>query len=113
MHGFPDAQTLNVLRGAELTQICLGKNEIILNFFPETTRITIVALDGFYEHNKNTFSDVVSLLELLGKSVVNINVISGSILDLSLSNGVVITLIDDSQQFESVIIETSQGKIVA
>ncbi len=111
MYGFPDSQALEFLNGAEFSQICIGKNELIFNFYPEKIRILITSVDSFYECNKPIFSNIDHILELLGNQITNISTIDKQTLKITTGNGSSIILKDDSDQYESVVISSADEVI--
>lgn len=113
MYGFPDNDALSFLRGAELSQICIGKNEIIFNFIPEGIRITITSLGEFYYYNRKHFSSIENIIRLIGKKIDSLETSDNKKrLEINLSDKDNIVLIDDSHQFESIIIEAKNNTLV-
>lgn len=115
MYGFNQIKQNNLLVGAELLQICIGENEIILNFFPDGISITVFDVKGFLENNSFMFEPLVSVqkrIGQIGKAVHKFTVISNDTAILLMADGAEIVLKDDSSEFESVTIKCAEGVIV-
>ena len=50
MYGFSQLSAASLI-GAELVQVCVGANEVILNFHPDGTRISIFDAERFFRTN--------------------------------------------------------------
>jgi hypothetical protein len=102
MHGIGRiAPLLNLLVGIELTQVCVGFSDVVLNFGPEG-RVSVFA-PSFFEDN------AAFLLGLFGsdpekspfgKQITNADIV-GDVLRLELGNGSEILIRDDSSAYES------------
>lgn len=107
MHGFSAATALDALKGAEMTQICIGSNEIILTFFPDETYIRVTSIESFYSKNAKELRSIYTakgpLPNLLGSRVVSVEVLNEHEASLLLDSGTSLILTDDSRQFESVL----------
>jgi hypothetical protein len=117
MYGFSDSSELHSLLGAELLQICIGRNEVILNFFPDNTKITISSIDAFFRDNINIL-DGVFVNEgynrnIIGDKISGITVQDRQHLLIEFSGGLNLLLTDDSEQYEAVHISASNCDIVA
>lgn len=116
MHGFQDAKILHALVGAQLIQVCVGVNEIIFHFAPETTKITVNSIETFYRENKNLVENVankgVIFFDILGSRIISVVTHGVYRVDLVFSSGDKVTLTDDSERYESIILEVSGKTIV-
>jgi hypothetical protein len=115
MHGFPDVKVLKPLIGAELMQVCVGVNEVIFHFYPETTNIMVNAIDSFYENNSHVVTSAKKGLwfnNILESKIVDIIIYDKYRAGFVFSNGVKLTIIDDSKQYESVIFNFNGGTVV-
>jgi hypothetical protein len=118
MHGFQDGTAFRFLCGATVQQICLGQYETILRLSPATT----ITLEGRYVHHIPSQGREIAqarsacgsneLFRLLGESVTEAVVLSPDSLKLCFSNGDCLLLIDDSEQYESFMIQSAQGSMV-
>jgi hypothetical protein len=113
MYGFPSTDELRALEGAELVQICIGRNEIILNFFPESTSILVNSIEALLDNNSTVFYNINSMNRLLGGRIIRTSALGTHQLEIHFTNGGTLRLIDDSDQFESVVIRTAGRVIVA
>jgi hypothetical protein len=111
MYGFSQIKSDGFIVGAELTQVCVGANEIILNFFPDGTSITVFDTQGFLENNSFMFEPLVDGLQKrirqIGKTVKKFEVVSNDTAILWMSDGAEIVLKDDSSEFEAVTFQSS------
>jgi hypothetical protein len=118
MHGFQDLVDFSFLRGLELVQVCLGQYETQILFHPQGR----ISMEGQYVHkiaseNRQVIQPRSScgpneLYRLLGQSVTDAVVTSDSTLNLSFSNGDMLTLIDDDDQYESFGISFNQIEMI-
>ncbi len=116
MHGFGTGD-FHFLEGLTLIQVCLGQFQTQLHF---DTRVRI-STEGRYIHriavdNRELIQEPSScgyneLHRLLGATVAKAVVSSPNSLTLSFSNGDLLILVDDSQQYESFLIG-SDGRLI-
>ena len=93
---------VDILVGIELTQICVGFSEIILNFGTDD-QISIFA-SSFFEENSDFLSSIFSgdpKCSPFGKKIEHAAV-TEEVLRITFSNGSEISLRDDSENFESI-----------
>jgi hypothetical protein len=118
MHGFHDSGDFAFLRGLEVEQVCLGQYQTQILFHPQGR----ISMEGQYIHEITSENRQViqprsscgpnELYRLLGQSVTDAVVVSDSTLRLSFSNGEMLTLIDDTDQYESFVISFNQVEMV-
>ena len=105
MYGFSNNIDPEPFIGAELTQVCIGANEIILHFFPEGVSVTIFDVAGFLTANKFMFDPLLGpqkRIGQIGKTIEALTVLDGSNAVIRMSDGSEILLKDDSKDFEAV-----------
>lgn len=118
MHGFKDAVDFSFLEGLEVEHVGLGRYQTSIQFCPEGS----IVLEGQYVHcvtseNRQIVQQRSScgpneLYRLLGQAVVGAVVVLDDRLRITFSNGDTLTLIDDSDQYESFIIEVNRMSMV-
>lgn len=113
MYGFNQIKNDLFIVGAELTQVCVGANEIILNFFPDGTSITVFDVQRFLQDNSFMFEPLVDGLQRrirqIGKTVKKLEVVSNNTAILRMSDGAEIVLKDDTSEFEAVTFQSAGG----
>lgn len=118
MYGLSKNVDLSFLRGAELQQVCIGRNELILNF-DRDVRITILSSlgvscpRGVYSTNH---SDVVvggiKIVGLLNDVILDAEATDEGDLMMTFESGWAITAIDDSDEYESFWIAHGAEQII-
>lgn len=116
MYGLPINTDLNFLIGQELIQVCIGANDLLLNF-SEGCRITILSKCGLIERDKElsieNYPENASLIcSLIGEKIADFEIINKGVLILKLNNDRYFVLYDDSDNFESYIIKSSDNEII-
>lgn len=116
MYGLSKERDLSFLLGSELLQVCIGRNEVILNF---TADIAITVMSAFSVRNLESVRDfdepmagALEWVQLLHDTVVEASATDGGGLELRFASGRSVTLLDDSPQFESFWIRFSGGEII-
>jgi Family of unknown function (DUF6188) len=117
MYGLLPDINLAFLYNKVLLQVCIGLNELILNF-EDSTSITIICpitisatnrRQQVYEDHRRAVSPIVSLLgQSIAKSVSH----PDGTLKLTFSGGCSLTLHDDSNNYESYSIKCGESLIV-
>lgn len=105
MYGFYQIKDENFFVGAELTQVCIGGNEIIMNFFPDGNSITVFNPKVFLADNSFIFEPLTGIrrgIRQIGKVVDRLAIKDENVAILSFSDGSEIILRDDSAEFEAV-----------
>lgn len=105
MYGFEQVRNLPLMVGSELLQVCIGGNEVILNFFPDGDSVMIYGVDRFVEDNRFMFEQLLGSyprIRQIGKKVVRFTVKSNEVAYMTMSDGSEIVLKDDSAEFEAV-----------
>jgi hypothetical protein len=107
MHGFKHTASLTFLQGLTVEQVCLGQYQTWIHFAPQGR----ISMEGQYVHSVTSENRQIvqprsscgpnELFRLLGHSVTDVAVISEDSLRINFSNGDTLTLIDDSDQYES------------
>ena len=118
MHGFKDAASFAFLQGLTVELICLGQYQTQIHFHPQGR----ISMEGQYVHaipsdNRQIVQPRSScgpndLSRLLGQSVTDAVVISDNSLRLTFSNGDTLTLVVDTDQYESFVIAFNQLEMV-
>jgi len=117
MHGLKKTENVSFFVGAVLTNICVGRHDLILDFDNEA-RITIESFftvsTGFLP--SKIYEDFVegcqALLPLLGELVADANVSSVGGLVLLFESQARLEIFDSNEQYESFLI-TYNGKQIA
>lgn len=116
MYGFNQIESDSFIVGSELMQICLGANEIILNFFPYGTSINIFNVDSFIYHNNLILENLISIndrkINNIGSKVERLNILNNNAAILIMTDGSEIVLLDDSSDYESMTFQCSEIIIV-
>lgn len=107
MFGFPSRDVLSGIIGKEITQVCVGWNEVVLRFH-DGDLIWLESVDSFYRSNR----DMLNISEgprpfssVLGKTVTDVEVPLVNELTLKLDSGHILRIHDDSRDGESVTIQ--------
>lgn len=116
MHGFPSDFDPNVFVGLRLSSVTYAENVIGLEFDPDALisvlgSVTYGASDKEDPVTDSPPVDRTELVKLLGRSVTAGSLQSKRELRLQLDGGGFITLLDDSEQYESFVIRISGTEI--
>ena len=109
MYGLPESVDLGFLSGSTLVQICVGENDLILNFYKDVS-ITVESCVGCEDGSGavQRFGDFRQaagmLFAFLGQDVRVAVRASQTTLVLEFESGKRIEIYDDSEQFESFVI---------
>jgi hypothetical protein len=117
MYGLPDDLDLTFLEGISLLQVCVGANEVILNFdrsvsitIESTFRIrTVSGQDDVYEDPRSASA---ALVGLISDSVARVSAETSGTLRLAFAGGGVLEIYDSSSQYESYQIRHGQQQYV-
>ena len=108
---------LSFLIGIELSQVCVGKNEVILHFDPEA-RLTILSDfavsepgAGSIRYGETTIGGV-ALFRLLHDVVVQAKATEKGGLLLQFRSGASLEALETSEQYESFWIEDANHRII-
>lgn len=115
MYGFNQIKDDKFIVGAELSQVCIGAHEIILNFYPYDISINISDMRGFLTNNAFLFESLVGRskrIRQIGKTVCKLSVLSNDTAVLVMSDGTEIVLKDDSTEYEAVVFKCAACTIV-
>jgi len=116
MYGLPKNVDLAFLKGKELLQVCLGENEVIMNFF-EATSITIQTTIYHYEEDRlvgvfgNAPASAATVVRFLGHTIADFQTSEDGTLRLKFSNGESLEIRDEDKHYECYLIG-HQGKMV-
>lgn len=117
MHGLPTNVDLSFLYGVTLLQICIGENEVILNFDQEVSimvasnlRLTPPQGEAFEVEDAREAG--ASLLPLLGRSVTDVLGTSDGTLSLTWDVGHLVEILDTWKEFESYTVRHGQSLLV-
>jgi len=118
MHGFSKSTSFSFLKGLTVEQVCLGQYQTWIHF----DRSAGFSMEGQYVHDIPTENRQIvqarsscganELYRLLGQSVTDALVISDETLRIAFSNGDSLSLIDDTDQYESFVITSGQLSMV-
>jgi len=117
MNGLPSGIDLSFFHKKTLLQVCIGANDLILNF-DEFVKITITSHIGWteswgthdtYESFRNSASVIVNLL---GKKITSVTGDDKGTLSLTFDGGGCLSVYDDSKQYESYVIKNGDKLIV-
>jgi hypothetical protein len=101
---------LDFLIGKRLQQVCLGVNEIILNFYPETAitvynKAELIVKQNHYEWVSEKKQDKYFPVQLiLEEQISKVDKIPNNNLKLNFANKIELILFDEFSSFESVTI---------
>ena len=119
MYGLSKNVDLSFLSGVELQQVCIGRNEVILNF-DQDVRITVLsslAVSCERGTPPTRYDDVViggsMVLPLLHDAVSEAEATDEGGLLLAFASGGTIIVFDDSDQYESFWIAHGKEQIIA
>lgn len=119
MYRLPKTQDLSFLIGVELEQVCVGRHAVILNFdrSVQISMLTSFAIASRRGELPVTHDDSVAggsaMLACLGESVARAEATDDGGLLLEFVSGTTLTIIDDSEQYESFWIGYGDELIVA
>jgi hypothetical protein len=112
MYGVPANLDLSRFVGATLIQICLGEYDLQFHFHPDGS----ISVLGHWElasgdgtvidcATENADREIYRLHVLLGSTVVNTSIDPPRSLSMQFDEGYVLTVYDDSKQYESISIQ--------
>jgi len=116
MYGLDKTVDLAFLVGKQLTQVCIGLYQLILNFEDGIS----ISVEGVFEYDGTTGSAgdggphhaACSLLDAIGKEPEEVQVIDGGTLVLKFRNGGDLRLVDSNEATESYQIVGPNSDIV-
>jgi hypothetical protein len=116
--GLPTDTDLGFLQGEELIQVCFAQYQVQLHFY--NARLAIESkyclresdssVEQIYERDR--VAEGHALVPLLGQSIRIARVVANGVLELEFGTGVILTVYDDSEQYESYTIKYKNGLIV-
>lgn len=117
MYGFSSDTNVDFFVGAQLSQVCVGENEVILHCHPSisvmiasTVRLTEPnTTQRLLEDSRETGS---ALLPLLGSVVSDVSATPDGTLRLHWSSEHVLEILDSWEEFESYTIQHGDATIV-
>lgn len=117
MYGLPADVNLDFLVGARLTQVCVGQNEVILNF--DTDASIMIASDVLIAPGELPSQDLgdaaaigAALLPLLGQTLQSASGETGGTTTLTWRGGVMLEIRDTWPEWESYTISHAGQTIV-
>ncbi|CAN5831690.1 hypothetical protein BH11PLA1_BH11PLA1_01590 [soil metagenome] len=117
MYGIPRNIDWSFFIGAEIFEIIMGSNYVIVKFMPEISLWIMSAfhhwptqIDYFYD--TTLAEQAVSLVKLFGVTVESVKVTNDTDLALHLSNGEILNIYDQNPHLESFHIIYEGGRIV-
>jgi hypothetical protein len=119
MYSLPKDTDLSFLIKKQLHQVCIGSNDLILNFDGGEVRISIISECIFHDNSGEAIlidrypANASVVCQLLGSTVMKqMRARGGKALLLEFSNGQSLEIIDDSDQYESFQIKHGDRLIV-
>jgi cytoskeletal protein RodZ len=117
MYGLPANLDLSFLHGRVLLQLCVGQNEVILNFDQDvsitvTSSIAFTFADGTYRHYTDWKEAAHTASALLGHQITSAKRKDGGTLCVKFDVDWWIEVFDDSQHYESYSIQNGRQLIV-
>ncbi len=117
MHGLPKNIDLTFFRGKRLLQLCVGLNEVIINFdvgvsITAECRIRVDAPDGTSRAYIDSTDAATGLFDLLQRAVESVEGRTDGELILRFDNNWVVHLYDESAHYESYTIHNGDDVIV-
>ena len=117
MYGLPEKTDLSFLKGKQLLQVCIGCNEVVLNFDGDLS-ITAQTDIGHKSAKlpstiyKTSIAAAPVLVRFLHESVANASVALPGTLVLEFSNTETLEIYDSSSHYESYVINYAAKTIV-
>jgi len=101
--------SMSKLIGAELIQVCVGKNEVALNLSDDCSisifsKIVIGSEKSSIELYENPIEQGVKLLSFLGTRIKVFDVSEGNRIDISFDFHRTLSILDNSTKYESCVI---------
>jgi hypothetical protein len=107
MYGFPEDLNLNPIIGRDLNLMGLGRSDVQLNFSGSGIKICVQGPIEIIEigeviasWNEKGIWDSLNFQRVLNETVESFSIPRKDILEIKFSNGLILRLIDDSQQYE-------------
>ena len=117
MYGVPEKKRFTGLIGKELIKVCIGSNQVIF-YFEGNSRISVESAfvykkpDGTECRYDEFWRQDSSLPNWLGSSIREVDVLNRKTLVLLFSNGGIIKLTDDSDEYEAFQLNIEKELIV-
>jgi Family of unknown function (DUF6188) len=116
MYKLPTDLELSFVTGAQLLQVCVGQNEVIVNF-DRNIRITIlseieVSVAAPAESNTRS-ARIAALLDLLGAQVVHAAITAAGALVVRFESGTTLEVLEDNECYESFWIQHGERLFAA
>lgn len=118
MYGLPKEMNLDFLVGQTLTQVCVGLHDLVLNFHGEVsiTVMSRICLNDPHRRAVREYKDfrdsVNDLISILNRTIAVAKGSCDGTLDLEFESGEMLSVYDDSKEYESYIIRNSENVIV-
>jgi hypothetical protein len=115
MHGLPENIDLDFFSGLAILQVCIGENELILNFESDVSILVMSELEfcspNAVAHRSSDFREMAGFLcSLIGLKAVSATPQGRRAMQLLFDGGKSLTLHDDSENYESFVI--TRGKLL-
>jgi hypothetical protein len=117
MYGLPEDVDLSFLIRASLTQVCVGENEVILNFEPDISIMSASSVTvELSADDKQTYESARDFgrraIEFIGDIIGQASAVPGGTTRILWTSGRVIELLDTWPQYESYTIRHGESLIV-
>lgn len=117
MNGIPEKIDATLLLGANLIQVCIGENEVILRFDNETAvtlecEVGVTVGGAAPKRSSRSVSTGTAVLPLLGAKVVEITRKSSADLAIRFERDTVVTLHDSNARYESFSIINGSRQLI-
>ena len=117
MYGLAASEDLSFFVGVDLLQICVGKNELILNF-DKGVRLTILSdfavesVSGTLDRFDDPVTGAAAVIGFLHETVEGANATEEGSLRVRFTCGRSMLVFDTSRQYESFLISAGERQIV-
>ena len=107
MYGVRSDPALAQLENALLLQVCFGQNEVILNFDDERSVTVMVDIGISANQYRSIDPKYISsfLVSLLGRRLTKARALDGEVLEIVFDNGKAMHLVDETKNYESIVIK--------
>lgn len=117
MYGLAQGTDLSFFEGATLIQVCIGENEVVLNFHPSisvmiASNVVVLDIDGGSQTLEDSKAIGLAATSFLGNEIAEAVVKEAGTTALRWSGGEVLEIRDTWENFESYTITYDEIRIV-